>query len=159
MVCALNFLGPLTPRLPPCHPTSLARRCRPRASQAKRLSSRRFSMRACPSRARAAARSWYDDESDEWIVRGDKGYFYLPYDYLVAKEHDTLFINFARFSTAMKKMHVELKTPNHLLLRSWSSSWAAIYSSRQTLSGGRRPRKRHCIAKTWTRPSRTTPAY
>lgn len=32
----------------------------------------------------------------------------------IAKEHDTLFINFARFSTAMKKMHVELKTPNHL---------------------------------------------
>jgi hypothetical protein len=30
----------------------------------------------------------YDDESDEWIVRGDKGYFYLSYDYLTRRCFD-----------------------------------------------------------------------
>jgi histone H3/H4 len=32
----------------------------------------------------------------------------------IAKEHDTLYINFARFSTAMKKMQAGLTTPNHV---------------------------------------------
>jgi hypothetical protein len=34
----------------------------------------------------------YDDESDEWIVRGDKGYFNLSYDYLVKRCSDMWYV-------------------------------------------------------------------